>query len=60
MFGSSFRVVNFRRYTKFFGDKRNAAPSLCCYATLNYSDWERKIEEWQNPILNDRQVEFVF
>jgi len=55
-FGSGKGVKYCRRYTKFFGDKRNAAPSLCCYATLNYSDWERKIEEWQNPILNDSSL----
>ncbi|XP_065059561.1 non-lysosomal glucosylceramidase-like [Rhopilema esculentum] len=55
-FGSGKGVKYCRRYTKFFGDKRNAAPSLCCYALLNYPEWESRIEKWQNPILNDSSL----
>eukprot|EP00794_Sanderia_malayensis_P009762 gene9762-10761_t len=52
-FSSEKGIKYCRRYTKFFGDKGNAAPSLCCHAILNYPEWESKIEEWQNPILLD-------
>ncbi|KAK3608169.1 hypothetical protein CHS0354_034127 [Potamilus streckersoni] len=40
-----------RRYARWFGDKGDSGPKLCSYALHNYPDWEHKIEEWQNPVL---------
>ncbi|XP_046895969.1 non-lysosomal glucosylceramidase [Hypomesus transpacificus] len=51
-FGSHERKHD-RRYTRFFGTKGDAAPSLCHRALTRYRDWERKIEAWQRPILQD-------
>lgn len=42
-----------RRYSRWFGQKGDAAPQLCAYALQNYSNWEQKIEEWQGPILEN-------
>ena len=50
----TFVCVFSRRYTRFFGTKGDAAPSLCHRALTRYRDWERKIEAWQRPILQDR------
>lgn len=52
-FGHGIRKY-YRRYTKFFGYGGKSAPLLVHYALTNYADWERKIEAWQQPILNDR------
>ncbi|XP_077988859.1 non-lysosomal glucosylceramidase-like [Glandiceps talaboti] len=49
-FGGKGKTYN-RRYTRWFGSEGNAAPSLSSYALKQYPDWERKIEDWQNPIL---------
>jgi non-lysosomal glucosylceramidase len=46
----------FRRYTIFLGKKGNAAPALVTEALINYPAWERKIEVWQKPILNDKKL----
>jgi len=46
----------FRRYTVFLGKKGNAAPALVQEALTNYPAWERKIETWQKPILNDTKL----
>lgn len=43
-----------RRYTRYFGAKGDASPSLSHYALTHYTQWERSIEEWQRPILQDR------
>lgn len=43
-----------RRYTRFFGSKGDASPSLSHHALTHYSQWETSIEEWQRPILQDR------
>lgn len=43
-----------RRYTRFFGSKGDAAPALSHYALTHYEEWERKIDAWQNPILENR------
>ncbi|XP_030193693.1 non-lysosomal glucosylceramidase isoform X1 [Gadus morhua] len=51
-FGSGERRHD-RRYTRFFGTKGNAAPSLAHHALLHYPRWEETIEEWQRPILQD-------
>ncbi|VDM37615.1 unnamed protein product [Toxocara canis] len=41
-----------RRYTRFFGDRGDAAPALCTHALTNYEYWERCISDWQNPVLS--------
>uniref|UniRef100_H3AXX8 Non-lysosomal glucosylceramidase n=1 Tax=Latimeria chalumnae TaxID=7897 RepID=H3AXX8_LATCH len=45
-----------RRYARFFGSRGDAAPALCHYALTCFEDWERRIEEWQHPILNNRDL----
>ncbi|XP_042749817.1 non-lysosomal glucosylceramidase [Lagopus leucura] len=54
-FGSKERL-HFRRYTRFFGSNGDAAPALSHYALTHYKEWERKIEAWQKPILEDSQL----
>ncbi|KAG8089411.1 hypothetical protein GUJ93_ZPchr0011g27524 [Zizania palustris] len=44
-----------RRYTKFYGTDSDAAASLAHDAILEHDSWERQIEEWQNPILQDER-----
>ncbi|TVU25976.1 hypothetical protein EJB05_28500 [Eragrostis curvula] len=44
-----------RRYTKFYGTDGDAAASLVHDAILEHTSWERQIEEWQNPILQDKR-----
>uniref|UniRef100_A0A0D9XQQ1 Non-lysosomal glucosylceramidase n=1 Tax=Leersia perrieri TaxID=77586 RepID=A0A0D9XQQ1_9ORYZ len=44
-----------RRYTKFYGTDTDAAASLAHDAILEHNSWERQIEEWQNPILQDER-----
>ncbi|KAL6868128.1 hypothetical protein ACP4OV_014973 [Aristida adscensionis] len=44
-----------RRYTKFYGTDGDAAGSLAHDAILEYTSWEKKIEEWQTPILQDKR-----
>ncbi|XP_078484409.1 non-lysosomal glucosylceramidase [Ciona intestinalis] len=44
-----------RRYTRWFnGD--NAGASIAAYALDNYKTWEDKIEAWQRPILDNKQL----
>ncbi len=45
-----------RRYTLFYGNKGNVAPQLARDALLYYGTWEKKIEQWQKPILNDKRL----
>jgi len=47
-------VLLSRRYTRFFGVKGDAGPALAHHALTHYRRWERSIEEWQRPILQDR------
>ncbi|RXN21558.1 non-lysosomal glucosylceramidase [Labeo rohita] len=51
-FGSRERIY-LRRYTRYYGSKGDAAPSLSHYALTHYSKWEESIIEWQRPILQD-------
>ncbi|XP_066336867.1 uncharacterized protein [Miscanthus floridulus] len=44
-----------RRYTKFYGTDGDAAAALAHDAILEHVSWERQIEEWQNPILQDER-----
>lgn len=43
-----------RRYARYYGTKGDAGPALSHYALTHYKDWEKDIEEWQRPILEDR------
>ncbi|KAM9509587.1 non-lysosomal glucosylceramidase isoform 1-T1 [Guaruba guarouba] len=54
-FGSK-EKLHLRRYTRFFGSGGDAAPALSHYALTHYKEWERKIEAWQNPILENSQL----
>ncbi|CAH1796951.1 unnamed protein product [Owenia fusiformis] len=42
-----------RRYCRWFGSEGDASPRLSSYALNNYPMWEKKIEEWQNPVLQN-------
>ncbi|RLM57828.1 non-lysosomal glucosylceramidase isoform X1 [Panicum miliaceum] len=44
-----------RRYTKFYGTDVEAAASLAHDAILEHTSWERLIEDWQDPILQDKR-----
>ncbi|RCV37674.1 hypothetical protein SETIT_8G081900v2 [Setaria italica] len=44
-----------RRYTKFYGTDVDAAASLAHDAILEHTTWERQIEDWQDPILQDER-----
>ncbi|KAF8730745.1 hypothetical protein HU200_016607 [Digitaria exilis] len=44
-----------RRYTKFYGTDVDAAANLAHDAILEHTSWERQIEEWQDPILQDER-----
>uniref|UniRef100_A0A671TX11 Non-lysosomal glucosylceramidase n=1 Tax=Sparus aurata TaxID=8175 RepID=A0A671TX11_SPAAU len=52
-FGSRERE-HLRRYTRYFGTKGDVSPSLSHYTLSHYSQWEKRIDEWQRPILQDR------
>lgn len=43
-----------RRYARYYGTKGDAGPALSHYALTHYKDWEKDIEEWQRPTLEDR------
>lgn len=43
-----------RRYTRYFGTGGDASPVLSHFALTHYRQWEKSIEEWQRPILQDR------
>lgn len=49
-----FFVVRVRRYTRYYGSKGDACPLLSHHALTQYGGWEKSIEEWQRPILQDR------
>ncbi|XP_049549134.1 non-lysosomal glucosylceramidase isoform X1 [Anopheles darlingi] len=45
-----------RYYTKYFGKTGDAGPTMSDYALTNYGKWERLIDEWQRPILDDADL----
>lgn len=45
-----------RRYARWFGKSGDAGPKLCAHALTRYPAWEQKIEDWQNPILQNPQL----
>uniref|UniRef100_A0A914XET7 Non-lysosomal glucosylceramidase n=1 Tax=Plectus sambesii TaxID=2011161 RepID=A0A914XET7_9BILA len=54
-FGQGGRVYK-RRYTRWYGDDCKAGPELCRRALIDYRDWERRIDIWQTPVLNDERL----
>ncbi|PKA57172.1 hypothetical protein AXF42_Ash002476 [Apostasia shenzhenica] len=46
----------YRRYTKFYGTDGEAAASLVHDAIMDYELWESQIEEWQRPILQNKEL----
>ncbi|KAF7706599.1 non-lysosomal glucosylceramidase [Silurus meridionalis] len=51
-FGSRERE-HIRRYARYYGTAGDAGPGLSHYALTHYKDWEKDIEDWQRPILED-------
>ncbi|KAK3097227.1 hypothetical protein FSP39_007733 [Pinctada imbricata] len=45
-----------RRYTRWFGTDGNSSSRMCSYALQNYTLWEKKIDDWQNPILQNQNL----
>uniref|UniRef100_W5KBX1 Non-lysosomal glucosylceramidase n=1 Tax=Astyanax mexicanus TaxID=7994 RepID=W5KBX1_ASTMX len=45
-----------RRYTRYYGTNGDAGPTLSHYALTHYKDWEKSIEEWQRPVLEDSSL----
>ncbi|KAI5068564.1 hypothetical protein GOP47_0016909 [Adiantum capillus-veneris] len=45
-----------RRYTQFYGVDGKAAGNLVHDAICEHEQWERAIESWQMPILNDEKL----
>jgi len=50
-FGS--RTQWYRRYTRFFGTTGRSAWAIAAEALAHYPAWERAIDAWQQPILDD-------
>ncbi|XP_076443638.1 non-lysosomal glucosylceramidase-like isoform X2 [Babylonia areolata] len=45
-----------RRYARWFGTAGDAGPRLCAYALAHFPLWEQKIEDWQNPVLQNKNL----
>jgi non-lysosomal glucosylceramidase len=43
----------YRRYTKYYGKEGNAARKISQDAIRNYTQWEKQIIAWQDPILKN-------
>ncbi|KAM9262041.1 LOW QUALITY PROTEIN: non-lysosomal glucosylceramidase-like [Morus bassanus] len=54
-FGSK-EKLHLRQYTHFFGSGGVATPALSHYALTRCEEWERKMEAWQKPILDNSQL----
>ncbi len=48
--------AHYRRYTRFYGRKGNNAHRIAADALLEYPEWEKQIEKWQKPILEDETL----
>ncbi len=48
--------THLRRYTVFYEENGIAAPMMARDALMHYPEWERKIENWQNPVINDLEL----
>eukprot|EP01117_Protostelium_nocturnum_P019878 TRINITY_DN871_c0_g3_i1.p1 TRINITY_DN871_c0_g3~~TRINITY_DN871_c0_g3_i1.p1 ORF type:complete len:499 (-),score=124.57 TRINITY_DN871_c0_g3_i1:24-1520(-) len=47
---------HWKRYTRFFGREGNAVTRIVEEALREWPQWEKEIEEWQNPILRDESL----
>ncbi|CBI29681.3 uncharacterized protein LOC100248921 [Vitis vinifera] len=45
----------YRRYTKFYGTRGDAAAKIAHDAILDHGHWESQIEAWQKPVLEDKR-----
>ncbi|XP_020575799.1 non-lysosomal glucosylceramidase-like [Phalaenopsis equestris] len=45
-----------RRYTNFYGSGEDAAANLVHDAIIEHGIWEAQIEDWQTPILQDKNL----
>ncbi|XP_059297313.1 uncharacterized protein LOC132050203 isoform X2 [Lycium ferocissimum] len=45
-----------RRYTKFYGVQGDGSASIARDALLEHNNWEREIDKWQTPILEDTSL----
>ncbi|XP_009760228.1 uncharacterized protein [Nicotiana sylvestris] len=45
-----------RRYTKFYGVQGDGSAIIAHDAILEHNNWEREIEAWQKPILEDTSL----
>ncbi|XP_010218121.1 PREDICTED: non-lysosomal glucosylceramidase [Tinamus guttatus] len=54
-FGSK-EKLHLRRYTRYFSSEGDAAPALSHYALTHYEEWEKKIDVWQKPVLENSQL----
>lgn len=43
----------YRRYTRFFGNEANIVENIAILALKDYPVWERDIERWQKPVLEN-------
>eukprot|EP00124_Ichthyophonus_hoferi_P002078 Ihof_evm12s129 gene=Ihof_evmTU12s129 len=50
------KAPRYKRYTRFYGIEGKASVPLCITALVSSDDWERKIYEWQAPVLLDRDL----
>jgi non-lysosomal glucosylceramidase len=46
----------YRRYTKFFGHAGDSVPALIKTALTEYPSWEKEIDAWQAPIMQDESL----
>lgn len=49
-----------RYYTKYFGADGAAGPKICDHALKSYFNWEKLIDAWQKPVLEDRYPFLMF
>ncbi|MBF2073782.1 MAG: bile acid beta-glucosidase [Synechococcales cyanobacterium C42_A2020_086] len=49
-------VVYYRRYTDFFGRSGTHAWTIAHTALRQYRDWQRSIQNWQQPILGQQDL----
>lgn len=47
-------MLIYRYYTKYFGSDGIAGTCIAAYALKNYKNWEKQLDDWQDPILNNK------
>ncbi len=46
----------YKRYTRFFGKDGKQALNIAKEAIVNYEDWDRQIEKWQDPVISNEKL----